>query len=82
MSSYGWTLDEALDLTYPQVKMLYRTLMKWPTANMFVAAMAKQMTEGSGDAGKIEKIKAGAVSVVDGAEFMKRFGIKPDAEGV
>ncbi len=81
MSSYGWTLDQALDLTYPQVKTLYRVLAKWPTANMLVGALVQQMNNGKNDVDKLANLKAGSVSAIDGTEFFKRFGIKPDAEG-
>ena len=76
MSTYGWTLDQALDLTYPQIKALYRVLMKWPTANMFVAAFI-QSQSGKGDIDKLAQLKAGAVQKVAGGEFQKRFGIEP-----
>ncbi|MBS3927803.1 MAG: hypothetical protein KGZ65_04345 [Sphingomonadales bacterium] len=81
MSSYGWTLDQALDLTYPQIKALYRTLMKWPTANMFVAMMSQHLNEGKDETGKLESMKSGSVSVVDGADFFSKLGIKPEPEG-
>jgi len=73
MSSYGWTLDQALDLTYPQIKTLYRVLMKWPTANMFVAAFVQQQA-GRSDIDKLEQLKTGSVSKISSVEFGKRFG--------
>ena len=80
MASYGWTLDQALDLTYPQIKALYRALTKWPTANMLVAAFVQQQN-GRNDVDKLEQLKAGSVVRINRTEFEKRFGIKPDTEG-
>lgn len=42
MASYGWTLDEALALTYPQVQLLYRTLKRYPTVNMLAAGLGQE----------------------------------------
>lgn len=75
MSTYGWTLDQALDLTYPQIKALYRVLMKWPTANMFVAAFV-QSQSGKSDIEKLAHAQAGVVQKVTGDEFKKRFGVE------
>lgn len=75
MSTYGWTLDQALDLTYPQIKALYRVLMKWPTANMFVAAFV-QSQSGKGDIEKLTQLKSEVVQKVSGSDFLKRFGIE------
>jgi hypothetical protein len=80
MSSYGWTLNQTLDLTYPQIKTLFRALMKWPTANIVVGALVQHMNADKDDVGVLEKMKAGSVSKVDGAAFLKRFGIKPETE--
>lgn len=41
MASYGWTLKEALELTYPQLRRLYQMLQKYPTANLLVAGLAQ-----------------------------------------
>ena len=74
MSTYGWTLDQALDLTYPQIKALYRVLMKWPTANMFVAAFVQNQGE-RGGLDKLAQMNTGTVQKVATDEFQKRFRI-------
>ena len=45
MASYGWTLEEALALTFPQVRVLYRALAKWPTANLLAAGIAHDLAK-------------------------------------
>jgi len=81
MASYGWTLDQALDLTYPQIKALYRSLIKWPTVNMFAAGFA-HMNAGNDAIDKLGNMRVGSVTTVEGEkEFLERLGIKPEAEG-
>lgn len=80
MSSYGYTLEEFLNLTYPQIKRLFRQLMKWPTANILAASIANSL----GGDDELEKFasKAGAVAVVEESDkFLESLGIKQKAEG-
>lgn len=57
MASYGWTLAESFELTYPQVKALMKALGKWPTVNLIAAGLTHGMK------GKEDLSGFGAVTV-------------------
>ncbi len=67
MASYGWTLDEALDLTFPQVRVLYRALTKWPTINLLAAGIGNELMK-KDPVSKLGKL-AGATRDVSGQEM-------------
>lgn len=53
MASYGWTLEEALGLTLPQMRVLYRAGVKWPTANMLAAGIGNALAREADPAKKL-----------------------------
>lgn len=43
MSAYGWTLDEALALTLPQMVRLFAAIQKYPPVNVIAPALLSMM---------------------------------------
>lgn len=48
MVAYGWTLEYALSLTWPQTMMFYRLNQEYPTAHLVAAGLVRGMTKGKG----------------------------------
>ena len=65
MASYGWTLEEALGLTFPQMRVLYQANVKWPTANMLAAGIGHAMAE---------KDPVSSLQSMAGADVVKKMG--------
>lgn len=51
MMGYGWTLDQTLDLTFPQIRYFLDRMREWPPVNLVVAALAQSTKKGA-DSGK------------------------------
>ena len=43
MAAYGWTLEDAMDLTYPQMRLFFRAIEKFPPVNIIAPAILKVM---------------------------------------
>ncbi|MEK7139537.1 MAG: hypothetical protein AAB817_02455 [Patescibacteria group bacterium] len=82
MSSYGWTLEQALDLTLPQVSLLFRAMGKYPTLPAFLGSFVGSMSKDRSAEAALSKLGAsGAARAATGAgqEFWRDVGLTKEA---
>lgn len=76
MASYGWTLEEALALTLPQVRVLYRALSVWPTVNLLAAGIGHELAK-KDPVAQLGALNGGVVKTLSKtgmAEMLKKMG--------
>ena len=83
MASYGWTLDDCLDLTLPQTNALFRSMSKAPTPASVVAGIVSTMNSKSGVETALAQVEGVAPEVVKkaregGQKFLKYLGVKTE----
>jgi len=44
MMAYGWTLDEAMELTFPRVMCLMEAIGKYPPVDLLASELLKSLT--------------------------------------
>ena len=82
MATYGWTLDEALSHTLPQVMELLGAMKRWPPINLVTPILLRSMGGGKEANEKVmlDKLKGiSGVDVTSSAEtrdFFRRLGVE------
>lgn len=76
MCAYGWTLEEVMGLTFPQVHRLMIAIAKWPPVNVIVPALFEHL--GHKDADAIAAKIGHAAEAIGGGEFLKQIGVEID----
>lgn len=76
MVAYGWTLEETMALTFPQVRRFSEAIAKWPPVNIVIPAIINAMREKGEDVQDIAA-KAGTVAEkVMGGAFLHTIGVE------
>lgn len=74
MSAYGWTLDDAMDITLPQALMLFDQMAKYPPAAMAIGMLVKGLGQ-SGEQDETHKLASiGTAGGEGGVETAKEAG--------
>jgi hypothetical protein len=79
----GWKLDDVLDLTLPQVNILFAQMSKIPSPSIVIAAIMKSFEEKSGKDGSVKELESLPPSAIDkatvgGKNFLKSMGIETE----
>ena len=48
MSCYGWTIKETMELTFPQMTMLFSSMARIPPMNVLAAGLLKAIEKSGG----------------------------------
>jgi hypothetical protein len=90
MACYGWTLDQALEVTLPQVNLLFRAMAKYPPAVAVLGSVfgsEKKEKDAAGALSKIGQLAGSSEAVrkvtASGSAFWKAIGLEgePEAHG-
>ena len=68
MACYGWTLPEALEITLPQLRMLFEAIGKFPPINFIAPSLLKSIGDKSGAMSKLQAM-GGNVKVANKGEM-------------